>query len=396
MLLLGGARVMFGFRWWSRGSRGVMEVWRFGFTMVLPAFRGYDRAASVWLLLVILELQVWIDVEEVQVMFILFCVWRCESTALSLALFVFTFAFITRLLAVSPYSGSFLGRVKVKVWLVVSPYSVSTLCRVKVKVCWVWCSFALWVVACVLWSNLGSFGYSIWPAWVCRLGVSAVAVLLWGWRQKGGGATARPCWCGSWRGLGLRNGRSRWSTLSILQSFFNVCFVLVGSFFILISLVDPSGSVQVPSVDHALSFYFVLISEFCTGCGILWGVSVKVRWRAIIKWLLPPSVKMKRKTINFHWDTSLWVFGLLQSEKVKLLNIVLCLYRGLFSQIYCSDFKTDRVAGCALSVNRQKSDYMYCIEISAISVESSLYASYVLGFRFYVPPLYLYVSLLMV
>ena len=112
-----------------------------------------------------------------------------------------------------------------------------------------------------LWSNLGSFGYTSCVAVI----VSVMAMLLCGWRQ-GGGVTMRPCWSGflCWRGPWLRDGRPSGSTtlwlLFLLQSFCNVCFFRVDSFFILISFVGLSGSLLVPRFDIALSLYFILTS----------------------------------------------------------------------------------------------------------------------------------------
>lgn len=124
-----------------------------------------------------------------------------------------------------------------------------------------------------------------------------------------------------------------------------------------------------------------LLHGCCLGCCTLCALSVIMRWRAIIKWLLPPSVKMKRKAIKPLCD-----FGRLHIEEVGLLNLVLCLSVGLFSLLDNCYFKTDRVARCALSVIRRKLEYMYFMETPTIIVGFSLYALFVLGFRLYVPP----------
>ena len=84
----------------SEGSRCMVKVWRFEFTMASPAFHGYGRTVNVWWFLLMLGLYVWIDV-----------------TALPLALLLSPSAFFTLL-------------------LVMSLYSVSTLCRAKVTVQW--------------------------------------------------------------------------------------------------------------------------------------------------------------------------------------------------------------------------------------------------------------------
>jgi hypothetical protein len=135
----------------------------------------------------------------------------------------------------------------------------------------------------------------------------------------------------------------------------------------------------------------LLFHGCCLGCRPLCALSTIVWWRAIIKWLLPPSVKMKRKAIKPLRD-----FGWLHIEEVGLLNLVLCLLVGLFSLLGSDYLKTDRVARCALSVIRRKLGYMYLIETPAIIAGGILYASFVLGFRLYVPPLYSYFSLVMV
>jgi hypothetical protein len=100
---------------------------------------------------------------------------------------------------------------------------------------------------------------------------------------------------------------------------------------------------------------------------------------------------MKKKAIR-----PLLGYDWLHSEEIKLLNLLLCLFEGWFSSVGSCYFKTDRVAGCALSVIWRKLGYMYLMETPAIIAGISLYALFVLGFRLYVPPLYLFLSIVVV
>lgn len=73
----------------------------------------------------------------------------------------------------------------------------------------------------------------------------------------------------------------------------------------------------------------LLLHGFYPGCRTLCALSSIVRWRAIIKWLLPPSVRMKKKAIR-----PLLGYNWLHSEEIKLLNLLLCLFEGWFSSVF--------------------------------------------------------------
>ena len=88
-------------------------------------------------------------------------------------------------------------------------------------------------------------------------------------------------------------------------------------------------------------------------------LSASERWRATIKWLLPPSVRMKGEIVKI-----LHGFGGLYYKEVELLTSILCLCVGYFSLLSSCYLKTDRVASCALSVFRRKLEFVeyiyYC------------------------------------
>lgn len=111
------------------------------------------------------------------------CVRHCDFTALSLAMFFFPFAFITLLLAVSPYSGSILCRVKVKICLIMSPYS----CSVELKLKSVGCGLVLlrrWLPMLALfgriWGVLGTLAGRrlVCRRWLCSFGGGTKVVVL--------------------------------------------------------------------------------------------------------------------------------------------------------------------------------------------------------------------------
>ena len=82
------------------------------------------------------------------------------------------------------------------------------------------------------------------------------------------------------------------------------------------------------------------------GCHTLCILAVIERWRATIKWLLPPSVRMKWRVFKIFNG-----FGWMQ-EGIELLTSLLCLCVGEFSSMDNCYIKTSRVAICALVVFR--------------------------------------------
>jgi hypothetical protein len=129
-----------------------------------------------------------------------------------------------------------------------------------------------------------------------------------------------------------------------------------------------------------VSFY-----DFGIGNRILCVLSAIVRWCAIIKWMLPPSVRMKCRVLKLFYDF-IWRY-----EEVGLVNSLLCLCVGYISSLDSCYFKTVRVACDALSVFRRKLGHMF-VDLRRLSLLLRL-LSYLVGVimhevRFMPPSLY--------
>lgn len=121
------------------------------------------------------------------------------------------------------------------------------------------------------------------------------------------------------------------------------------------------------------------------GLRTLDALSGLVRQWFVGNWTLPPSGRMKHRATGSS--------GWLHSGKAELISN-LWLSVGLFfpvCRLYC---KAVEIASCAIPANWRMIEYKNLVENLAIIVRCSLDAYCILGFRYYVPPLYLVVSLM--
>ncbi|XP_024189368.1 uncharacterized protein LOC112193453 [Rosa chinensis] len=126
----------------------------------------------------------------------------------------------------------------------------------------------------------------------------------------------------------------------------------------------------------------------CPGLCTLSAVSGLGRWQAscIVKWLQPPSGRMKPSVTEF-------IFRWQHSGKVGIISL-LWLRVSIIFPVCRQNCKANGVANCALFASWCVIEYTLLVETSDIISECSLKASYYLGFRLYVPPLYSMVSLM--
>lgn len=179
------------------------------------------------------------------------------------------------------------------------------------------------------------FGYClrlIVHGWIiCHFHVMAIDRLVWVWADDGGPMVILLPVSGSGIAGKCGFGFPRPSLLWSATCFFYYVLVLIFS-----CILFPTSPCSRVSRFYGLSF--------C--CHTLCFLSVMERWRTIIKWLLPPSVRMKWSVLKLFNG-----FGWMHKE-MELLTSLLCLCGGEFSLMDNCYLKTNRVANCALIVFR--------------------------------------------
>lgn len=175
--------------------------------------------------------------------------------------------------------------------------------------------------------------------------------LLWVCTDSGGPTevvlVVNLCWYACQGGLGVWTSRhSLCYRLSANSLIFYVFLVFLFS-----CLICPSGTYMsgfscliCPSGAYLRG---LRLSGFCSDCLALCPLSVNERWHSFVKWLLPPSARMKCRVLKLFYDF-IW-----RHEEVGLLNNLLCLCVGYISSVDSCYFKTVRVASGALSVFRR-------------------------------------------
>jgi hypothetical protein len=319
----------------TRRLSGVVmeEGWRFGFTMALPASHGLDGAAEFgWLSFKGVTL-VWIDVGD------------------------------------GWLNGFGCGLVFCRIDVATQ----GTLFAPPAMVVLFWLGFCAFVFYYCL--------RIICHGWIsCFFQATGLDQLVWVFADGDGPAVrvllVNGCGSAGWRGYGFPSYSLLLFVLSASCSLYDYFFIVLICSCILFPVSDNL---------HGLK-----LNGFSPRCHTLCALSASERWRAIVKWLLPPSVRMKSRVLKLFYGFG-WLY-----EDVKLLTRLLCLYGGCISSIGSNGLKTFRVAICALYVFRRKLVYLYFREILAIIVGLSLYVLCVLRFRLYVPLLYSNLSIVMV